>query len=207
MSSLNVVCYWWGDWAGYWGPVYVKKLHTALKKHTTVDYNFYCFTDTPNALEVPSIRFEPKYKWNLSKFQCHEYLEGRVLILDLDMLILDNIDDILSFSESFITCEGAYQKGKAGGSIVGTTAEYGRELLSKIKNNKQKIEVETGGSERFFIRKYVKNCQFWQDKYPGIYSWKKDCQDKIPEDARIIRMHGNPRPHELITNKFVRETW
>jgi hypothetical protein len=205
---LNVVCYWWRNWCGYWGPKYIEKLQNMLARNTTVDYKFHVFTDN---MVMRGYYFNPFMKWNLNKFQCFDKkygLEGRILTIDLDVLILDNIDDILKFDDEFITCEAAYQKGQAGGSIVGTTVQKGRDLWNFILQNKDTVEQETGGSERFFIRKYVPECTFWQDKYSGIYSYKKDCKDGVPSDARIIRMHGKPRPHEIReTSELVKKYW
>jgi hypothetical protein len=208
---LNIVCYWWGDWAGFWGPLYVNKLYAALKRNSSVPFNFYCFTDAPQALPaVDTIYFKPDLKWNLNKYVCFypEYnLKGRVLLIDLDVLITGNINHILDFDEDFITCEGAYQKGRAGGSLVGTNVDRGRELLQKILDKKEKVEKETSGSERFFIRNYVKNCHFWQPNYGGIYSFKVDCKKGLPDDACLVRFHGKPRPHEVLDNYIVRKYW
>ena len=210
-THINVVCYWWGDWAGYWGPIYVQKLYQALKRNTSVNFTFFCFTDEPDALRVPSIKFSPKYKWNLNKFVCFDPqygLEGRVLTVDLDLLILDNINDILCFKEEMITCEAAYKPNLPGGSLVGTTVDFGREnLFNPVKKNTQEVEQKTGGSERFFFRQYLANYDFWQRNYPGIYSYKVDCQDRVPDDARIIRFHGKPRPHECLTSQLIEEHW
>lgn len=192
--ALTVVTYWWGDWCGNCGPKYVEKLYYALKEHTTVPYDFVCFTDQPEKLNVPCVKFKPRFKWNLNKFEAYNHLQGRILTLDLDTLILKNIDDILEFDEEFITCSGAYQPNKAGGSIVGTTAEYGyKNIWLPLINSTEKITKETGGSERFFFRKYLSNIEFFQNKYQGIYSYKVD---GMKSDARIVIFHGKPRPHE-----------
>lgn len=193
----NIVCFWWGTWGDDYGVKYVNKLYNDLQKHTTLDYNFYCFTDKPEKLDVPTIKFKPKFLWNLNKFEAYNPehgLEGKIFTFDLDTLLLDNIDDILSFDDEFITTEDIYNLKKAGGGIVGATAEYGyKNIWLPLINNTKAITASTGGAERFFFRKYLKNIPFFQNKYQGIYSYKRD---GIPEDARIIMFHGKPRPHE-----------
>jgi len=197
-KKINIVCFWWNDWCGTWGPAYVRKLYNDLQRYVTIPHNFYCFTDQPGLLDVPSIIFTPKYKWNLNKFEAYNPehgLTGKILTLDIDILILDNIDDILDYTADFITCEAAYRKGKAGGSIVGTTVEYGmKNIWRSLVENTEQVTRKTKGSERYFFRKYLDNVQFFQHHYQGIYSYKKD---GVPTDARIVRFHGRPRPHEV----------
>ena len=198
---VNIITYWFNDWCGNLGPFYAFMLHESLKKNITIPFDFNCFTDSTNRLSIPTIEFTPKFKWNLNKFEVFDPkygLQGKVLILDLDLLILKNIDDIVNFSEEFITCEGAYCSNKAGGSIVGTTIDYGyRYIWKPLIDSPNKVTLMTGGSERMFYRLYLNNIKFFQDKYPGIYSYKKDVKDdQMPKDTRILRWHGDPRPHK-----------
>lgn len=198
---INVVCFWFRNWCGHYGPFYISSLYESIKKHTTTPFKFICFTDQPNKVSVPSIKFVPKYKWNLNKFIVFnpKYdLLGKVLTLDLDIVILKNINDIINFKEEFITCEAAYRKNTAGGSIVGTTINYGRKnIWQPLIENTEEITLKTGGSERMFYRLYLNNIEFFQHKYSGIYSYKRDVAgDQIKKDTRILRWHGKPRPHE-----------
>jgi hypothetical protein len=108
---------------------------------------------------------------------------------------MDNIDFILADNSQFIVNESFGDKGQCGGGIVSTTYKYGRLLLNKLIKNYDSIEAGTKGSERFFYRKYVTTPKFWQRKYSGIYSYKKHCQNGMPEDAKIIHLHGSLKTH------------
>lgn len=193
---LNVICYWFNDWCVNFGPEYVWRLYRNIKKYTTVPYNFCCFSDKPQKLAVPCIKFEPYLKWNLNKFLAFEYLSGRVISFDLDIMIFDNIDDILAAEYDFACTHKLKGGNLAGGSIISTTAEYGQKLAAHIKENKSQIEKYTKGSERLYLRKYIKNPTFWQNYHSGIYSYKHHCKESVPKDCRIMVFHGNPRPHE-----------
>jgi hypothetical protein len=196
--ALTVITYWWNNWCKAFGPKYVKKIHEDLYSKNTVPLDFYCFTDQPKKIKnIPRIEFKPRFRWNLNKFECFDpkyKLQGRVLIIDLDTLILKNIDDVLEFKEEFITCSGTKKTDKAGGSITGTTIEYGQKnIWGPLSEKTKQITSKTRGSERFFYRQYIKDMEFFQKNYPGIYNYKTE---GIPNDARIIRFHGKPRPHE-----------
>lgn len=196
---MNIVCFWWGNWCGDYGPRYVRNLRNSIYKNTTIPHNFYCITDNPRELDVQCIKFEPNFKWNLNKLKAFDDkfgLTGKIIIFDLDTIILDNINFILTDQDIFTTNESFGDKGQCGGGIVSTMAGFGKTLLMILEGNTKKITAETGGSERFFYRKYIKNPTFWQRKYSGIYSYKRHCKDGIPKDAKIIHFHGTPRPHE-----------
>ena len=51
------------------------------------------------------------------------------------------------------------------------------------------------------------NVGFIQDHVSGIYSYKYHCQEKLPDDARIVCFHGRPRPIETIHLEWVKNNW
>lgn len=194
---MNIVCLWWNNWCGKSGPKYVNKLYKSLQVYTTIPFEFYCFTDNPKALKVPTIEFEPKFRWNLNKYQIFapEFnLEGRVIIFDLDLVMYDNIDDILNAEYEFACMRNFKGQKAAGGSLISTTVEYGRNLYDRINSESKIIGNITRGSECKFINKYIENPTFWQDRHKGIYSYK---HNGIKKDCRILCFHGKPRPHEI----------
>jgi len=197
----KIVCFWWGNWCGKYGPKYVDRLYNSVLKHTTLPFEFYCMTDRPDLIKQNAIKFNPRFKWNLNKLLVFEQnfdLNDRIITIDLDTVFMDNIDFILADNSQFIVNESFGDRGQCGGGIVSTTYKYGRLLLNKLIKNYETIEAQTKGSERFFYRKYVTTPKFWQRKYSGIYSYKKHCQKGVPKDAKIVHYHGRPRPHEVM---------
>ena len=47
---------------------------------------------------------------------------------------------------------------------------------------------------------------FYQDSIKGIYSYKKECRELLPLDARVICFHGKPRPVDVQVS-WVVENW
>ena len=46
-----------------------------------------------------------------------------------------------------------------------------------------------------FIAETETPAALWQDILPGqIVSWKADCKQGVPKEARVVYFHGNPRP-------------
>jgi hypothetical protein len=49
-----------------------------------------------------------------------------------------------------------------------------------------------------FIEPLTEGRAYWQDILPGaVVSWKKHCQQGVPDSARVICFHGKPRPWEV----------
>jgi hypothetical protein len=216
IEMLNVVTMLWGDWGGKHALKYVHRLCDGVKKNLSLDYRFICFTDRPSSQfdgDVICLPMDvPDWRWNLRKlilYKPNNRLVGRVLAFDLDVVITGSLDDIAECRKPFVTCEAAYHKGKVGGSLIGFEAEdylLKKCLWNPIIRGKQCVDLYesiTGGSERKYLQYQMDNfpqlkIHFWQDELPGqVVSYKVDCQKGIPENARVVRFHGSPRPHEV----------
>lgn len=228
-NELSVVCLLWGGWASGKGIEYVNKLYRGVKRNLSIPHRFICFADKysdkfDHRIEVIPLDVPDRWMWNFKKmylYKPNNGLTGRVLALDLDMVMVGRLDEIALHDSWFTTCRGAYHHEgekikKVGGSIIGFNA--GDELLTKLLWNplsngnklRKKYEKITGGSERKYFALRLRDIEFWQDQFPNqILSYKVDVRgkNKIHEDARIIRFHGKPRPHEVNQESFVKENW
>jgi hypothetical protein len=146
-------------------------------------------------------------------------LTGRVICFDLDVVILDSIDELVTYPGEFITCASPFRsrKGNIGGSLIGFEAGFGEkelyESLINLKGTDLKVmEHKTeGGSERKYYAMMLdkERIDFWQDWYPGqVVSFKNNCKSGIPpEGTKIVRFHGLPRPHQRLDLNWVKENW
>lgn len=225
-EDLSVVCFLWNNWCHNWGTRYVNKLYRAVQRHLSLPYRFICFTDTKipelfdKGIELMPMDV-PDWKWNLKKmllYKPNNGLTGRVLCLDLDIIILGSIDNIARYNEGFITCLAPYKKHKrriGGGSIMGFDAGYGEERLwNPLLDEKEykTIEKITRGSERMYYRRQLRgvDVRFWDDVFPGqIMSYKREVGERCnpPSEVKIIWFHGKPRPHERLELLWVRDNW
>lgn len=198
---ITVACLLWGSWCHPYGENYVRKLRDRVDQHLSVPHRFVCFSDR-NIEGVETIRFEPKYRWNLNKmilYRPDNGLEGRVLAFDLDVVPIGSLDDFAAYDGRFAVCESFHPafSGYAGGSIVGFEAGTLPHLWEDLESNSGEWTDKTEGSERFYYRAQMPDCDFWQRRLPGqIASYKRHCQNGIPHDTRVLCFHGKPRPHE-----------
>ena len=101
---------------------YVNRLYKALKRNSTVDFNFYCYTeDSSNLLDdiiiIPlTIREDIVKQWYKIDFHNMPDIKGKCLILDIDYIILQNVDDILTWDlpENHFGCVWRWWVGESG---------------------------------------------------------------------------------------------
>lgn len=216
--EVTVACLWWDRWCGASGPLYVKRLRNMVRKHLSVPHRFVCFTDRQSFIkdfDIETLPMDvPKWKWNLRKMVVYKRdngLSGRVIVLDLDMIILRSIDFLAEYDGEFCVLRDFYDKNLSGGSILSFEAGTLQErFYDPLVKNGFNIGWKVKGSERFWYRECDGHMDFWQDLYPNrILSFKPKPitrLDREPEEASIVCFHGKPRPHEVIT-PWVVQAW
>lgn len=97
---LGVVCLKWGD---KYPPDHVNRLHRMVRRHLRREHAFFCLTDNPEGLDegvavLPLPDLQLVGWWNkLWLFSADFPLRGRVLFLDLDLVILRDLDALVDF--------------------------------------------------------------------------------------------------------------
>lgn len=217
----TVACMKWGD---KYGPEYVNRLYNMLKRNTTLPFKFICFTDNADGL-LPEVSVRPlpdmplppdkERGWRkLSLFRDDVGLEGRVLFLDLDVVIVGNIDGFFTIDGDFIFIRHWKPSVKQG---VGQTAVYRFEagklkfLYDDFIENMQKIKSSFRHEQAYVSDAMSKRgmVNFWPDEW--LPSFKYICmypfplnfffEPKLPEKAKIIVFHGNPTPDQALSGK------
>lgn len=97
-QSLSIVCLKWGT---RYGSEYVNKLYKGIIKNTKHQVKFICYTEDESGIEEgviikPLIEKDWKGWWGkASLFSEDNGLEGKVMFIDLDMIVINNIDSLL----------------------------------------------------------------------------------------------------------------
>lgn len=215
-NKVAVACFLWGQWPEDrpdLGREYARKLRRSVFRHSTTPYDWYEFGDYGQ----PFTSEFKKYRWNLKKmFMFSKESElidyDWVVALDLDLVIVGSVDFLLDHrSKDLVTCRGAYDSMKPGGSIIGFDPKqsWTSRVVDFLRGNRESVESSTRGSERRYYYMLTENrtlgkIQFWQDQYPDkIVSYKVD--GYVPE-ASVVRFHGKPRPHQ-VDEFWVKEFW
>jgi hypothetical protein len=211
-----------------WGTRYtaedVNKLYSMVKRNLTLPFRFACFTDDKKGIvqEVEcfpllTIYVPPKNDvspWRKLTMFSKELgnLKGRALFLDLDIVIIDNIDCFFSYSQDdFCIIENWTQLGKGIGNssvYLFTIGKY-TDVLQKYNDNTEEV-LKNHDNEQIFLSRNIKPIKFWPKEWcksfkvhclpGGILNWF--LTPKIPQNAKIIVFHGNPKPSDAAVGKW-----
>jgi len=215
-KKVNFVCVNWGNYCGR-GKDYVNILYDSVIRNIThTDYiTFTCFTDDKTGLNENIIARdlpEGVFGWwnKLYLFKEDLFDRGeRIIFIDLDTVITSNIDDIVNYIGDFATLRDFYYPERVGPAFMlweaGTHCDIWNEWVTAGKP----IDMPLGDlswinsifAEKNFSPKIL------QDIFPKIFvSYKVDCVIDIPQEAKVICFHGEPRPHNC-ENELIAEIW
>ena len=204
---ITVACVFWGD---KFSDDYVYNLKSMVERNTTVPHQFVCFSD--RELEgIKTVKLIPGYEgwWNkMQMFNTDFKLGNRVVYLDLDTLIVDNIDWLLEYDGMFMGIEdlGAVNKHQPElkGRLQSGVMSWDYRLNSHLWNR----FTSSGESQRYrgdgeylnhIVPKYQRD--FIQKRYKGkLKSYKYQVYSEgITDDLSIICFHGRPSIPQAMT--------
>jgi hypothetical protein len=219
-SGLTIACCLWGEFPDPgWSEEYVRRLSQGVRRHLHIpSLRVVCFAD--RALSITGVEFRelkaPFWKGNLPKsyvYSPEAGLEGRVLLFDLDNVIVGSLDDMAAYDGPFCV-RGRLQYGRPrqpDGDMIAFEAGNPTALSLWDAARHPATPLATQGRERDFILQVVPKADQWQDVCPGqVVSYRHDCRTrhrgKLPPNARVVSMHGRPRPHE-VSDEFIVRNW
>jgi len=210
---INIVCLKWGD---KYGPEYVNRLFYAVERHVTREHRFWCVTEDDTGIDWRIRRSPLKIDhgletwWNKIQLFSNDILvpQGeQIFYIDLDTLIVDNIDDLLTDQIPEIVVLRDFYHG-----IAKTAGLVGSGLMSWrhgqyqhiwdrfIKDPQSAIMSCRPHGDQRWIESCLESWYYWQDLFPNrVTSFKVHCREGIPPNAGVICYHGRPSIPESIT--------
>ena len=187
---------------GDYKPEHVTLLAAQVKKYTTVDYDFVCYTDSqdemPGVISIPLLENWPGW-WSVPEVFRNV---GPTIVVGVDTMITGNIDPLFKIAkrcshEDFWMIHSWRKPVKTISGIM----VYNHDWTWLYKEfDYKKISKRLRGEEDYTLSKLKeRNIQprILQKAFPGIYSWKRQCQEGIPADCKVLVFHGHPRPFEV----------
>jgi hypothetical protein len=219
-----VLCMKWGS---LYPASYVNVLHSAVCRHLSSPFRFVCLTTDPEGLDpgietfaIPDLGYSPQHwrhgAWpKLSVFVPDLYgLRGRVLFIDLDSVIVDQLDPFFEVMGDLVSIAGGpdWKRGSDNPTPSLASGVFSFELGSQpqIAERFQADPVgafNTFGIEQRFVQKHVSAWSTWPNEW--VISFKKHLRQPIGLDrilphrtpdvgTRIVAFHGDPRPIDVI---------
>jgi len=180
---------------------YVTRLQRGVSEHLSVPYRFVCLTETPvEGVEClkPNSHF-PGW-WGKTEIFRPDLPFGRVLYIDLSSIIRGSLDEMVAQDGVVITKD--FYHGTPSQSIllydVGdfekTWEAFAERPFYWIDGSAAKLPYDFG-DQVLMNHTPVPEMRYWQDILPGqVTSFKVN---GVTPDARIIKFHGRPKPHEV----------
>lgn len=210
-------------WGTKYGPEYVNTLFSMVKRHLSLPFRFVCLTDDAHgfatgieSFPIPPLDIPdgPERGWDkLVTFSSPLYdLEGQVLFLDLDVLVVGNIDCFFEHDAEFPIIKDFVKNDITGNSSVYRfTANQHQDILSYFRQHHATVRQQVR-NEQEYLSQFVSEqgkLTYWPEswcksfKYHCIHKgWKQWFKVPIqPIDAKIIVFHGNPNPPDAIVGK------
>jgi hypothetical protein len=205
---INIVCLKWGT---KYGPEYVNRLFAGVKRNTTVDFKFHCFTEDTTNLNAEIVTHPLPFNtlegwWNKLYLFSKDLpipLGEKIFFIDLDTLIVSNIDSLLNLDCKDIIVLRDFYTGIAttvvGNDNVGSGlmswyhGNYNNIWTTFIANPKLAIHEMNPHGDQKWVQKHATIRRYWQDvTLDKVVSFKVHCNQGLPEKAAIVCYHGKP---------------
>ena len=215
---LNVICIKYGD---KYGPEYVDILARMVGRNLRPPYKFICFTDDPTGIteeiyvapltmltdgkRIP--RFEQGAWPKAMLYRKNIPIDGQILFLDLDIIIVQPIDEQVRCNEKedFIICkefENMPSDSRFNSSVFmlrsGTRPEVWREV------ELHGTHANYSCADQGVVSKILPDAKTfpvgWCVSGHSLKSVHQatELMDVVPKGAKIIAFHGYPKPQRFV---------
>ena len=210
---ITVACVFWGD---KFSLDYVYNLKAMVKRNTTIEHKFVCFSDR----QIPGIEtlILPKGMmgwWNkIYMFKKNNGLSDRVVYLELDTVIVNNIDWLLEWNGDFMGIEDlgainshqSHLKNKLQSAILAFDYNKNHAIWDYYIKNKVTIEKKIRGDGEYLQAILpVDYRTLLQNIFPNkLASYKYHIYPNRPnKEMSIVCFHGRPSIIQSMTETVV----
>ena len=224
-SAITVVCVKWGT---LYGAEYANKLCRGVRRAlgaAVVGAHFVCFTDDADGLDadiearpLPLRREEWKGWWHKAHlFSRAAGLEGRVLYIDLDTVIIDTycMASLAAYDGPFATlssrgfdAEEGYVDGYNTSVMVWEASGQVGEALRVLHDAVRPEVFQCLMRWDHWVEMLVPRAHLLQDVCPGlIVDYRSHCRASgPPEGAAVVCFPRHPKPHQ-VQSEWVVQHW
>lgn len=214
---------------------YVEKLRNMIKRHTTVPYKLVCLTDDPTPIDGVELIGQKnagyaKGWWHkVHMFDSRLPLSGRILYVDLDIVICGSLDKLLQIEGKIFMGirdfnRRFHREWKYLNSSVMSWMHGSQEHIYTQFKKDPSLAMRMHGDQDWTWKCAKDKIKFWPELWIQSYKWEirdrselqvingvrqfKEQKDSvtIPQDCSIIVFHGDPNP-AIVKDKFVVDNW
>ncbi|WP_415252081.1 hypothetical protein [Thermomonas sp.] len=223
---VNVLCIKWG---AKYGPEYVNRLRSMVRRNLAREHRFVCLTDDRSGIDpdievfdIPKVGiadFDAQVPWvrghgwlKVTSFAnpLHD-LTGTTLFIDLDVVIVDSLDRFFEPPGEFLVIrEWDKRDGTGNTSVYRFEAGAHADLLDILRRDQQRILGEVRNEQEYVTGTLGAQGKlgYWPAEW--VRSFKRHCipaplgwfgTPRIPPGAAVIAFHGHPHPDEALAGR------
>lgn len=191
-------------------PEWVDRLYRGVRRNTTREIRFVCYTDRQYEFKEPIEQksFKLPYRNMFSLLEPFGEDTGKTVFMGLDTVITGNIDFLWDL-EGFHMLQDPYfpERDCSGVMVFEHMPALWAEITAKHSELAQQHTMFGFPSDMIFLDGVPHKTLVGTDC--GIYSYKVHIRDRgVPiEKARIVYFHGQEKPHELPGVGWVDQHW
>lgn len=187
-----------GCWGGAYPDHYIDKFVESVKRHM----------DEPCDIHICTEAVYPGWWGKIPLLG----LQGPVLWIDIDCVIVGPLDDLLGTTGNIRTAKNWAQSGH-GGCQSSVMYWDDASTIPALFDEKHVCWPPSNLNGRLwgdqeFITQLRDNNQIRVDYFDPahVVSYKYHCRQGVPEDARVVCFHGRPNPDE-VDDAWVSQHW
>ncbi|TAG31290.1 MAG: glycosyltransferase [Verrucomicrobia bacterium] len=218
---VNVICMKWGT---KYGPEFVNRLRSMVRRHLARAHRFVCFTDDGTGLDA-DIEVKPLPPMNLPPGKERGWLKlatfnrpladlsGTTLFFDIDVVIVDSIDCLFEHPGEFCIIHDWNKPWRITGNSSVYRFEAGAhpDILTHFVNNIEQVKREVRNEQEYLTREIHRQNKLTYWPKDWCVSFKYGCMPvfplnffkvpTIPPGARVVVFHGLPNPDDAVIGK------
>lgn len=191
---LTVACVKWGD---RYGPEYVRILADMVRRNLSAEARFVCLTDRPDEVgcETQPIPEGLTGWWpKVALFEPGRF-EGRVLFLDLDVVVAGGLDELVEHGgiirDWHLPCYNSSVMCWTAGEYDHIWTRFTPDVVTRLRDD----------------QRWITEASDWKVFPPGwCVSYRSHAVEAIPNGTKVVCFHGTPKPHE-VKSGWVPEMW
>ena len=223
---MNKGCFKVGD---RYSAEYVNKLYSMVKRNTTFNFNFICFTDDAEGIkrhQESHIDVRPlpheflAHWWNRMALFKKGVLSGPCINIDLDVVIHDNIDELFELDDEFyMVPSGIFGNDCYNDCVVKFNADKHNFMWDEFSENRQLL-IPLHGVD-FAMTSILKLCKYEHKLCPEEWFWRfrtkehshksatgdKDFNQANNKFCHVIKLNDTLKQHEVRDDEFVKKYW
>lgn len=189
---------------GQFTPEYVTRLRDGVAAHLTIPHKFVCMTDTPiDGVECIPLQLGLPGWWSKPEIFRADLPFKRVFYLDLSCVVSGLLDEMAMQDDIVITSDW-YYGGPSQSVLLYNVGDFSAQWEAfsadpaRWMREGDKMIAPNFGDQILVRDLPVPELNYWQDVLPGhLVSFKVHCQNGIPQNARLIKFHGQPKPADV----------